>query len=338
MKSIKKCLSYLIAFSLLYGLSMPVSAVSLKYPQYVLSAVSEVSSIYEKQLSIKKVEDLNGFDNKNTYCIATFKSGGFVIIDKNTEDIVEASLSNPSPFEKATGKKYYGGPLNYAYKLNNNLYECKTKSLISSSKISSINSKIKNIENTRQEENKTLNYTSMSAIPSGCTIVSYANYIQNTLSFGNNTNGTCGSVAAGMMLTCLDKYVYGVGKIVPLQMPYGETLHQSLIPYCEMSTGGSTPSSICIGIKNWMYNNVIFGYTPKYVYAIHDPFVKSNINNNKTCVVALSNLLGSPFGDHMVMVYGYKDSLYLAHVGWHEDNYSAYLINSNYSVGACWIE
>lgn len=320
---------------------MPASAVSLKYPQYVSSAVSEVSSIYEKQLSIKKVEDLNGLDNKNTYCMATFKSGGFVIIDKNTEDIVEASLSRPSPFEETIGKKYYGGPLNYAFKLNSNLYECKTKSLISSTKISSINSEIKKIENTSEAENKTLKHDSMTAIPIGCTTVSYADYIQDILPFGDNKNGTCGSVAAGMMLTCLDRNVYGVGKIVPLKMPYGETLHQSLIPYCEMKSGGSTPSSICGGITRWLNNNAIFGYTPKYVYAIHDSFVKSNIKSNKPCVVALSNILGSPFGDHMVMVYGYNGSLYLAHVGWHKDpqsHYSADLINSNYSVGACWIE
>ena len=106
-----------------------------------------------------------------------------------------------------------------------------------------------------------------------------------------------------------------------------------------------TSASIKYGINDWFFaNSCYYGIpivgTAKYVYIIHDQYVRSQVNSNRTCVVALGSILGSPYGNHMVMVYGYDtgSNLYRCHLGYTSAGASDTYINRGWTGGATWIQ
>lgn len=62
----------------------------------------------------------------------------------------------------------------------------------------------------------------------------------------------------------------------------------------------------------------------------------TEIAGDRTCVVSLGSVNGSPYGNHMVMVYGYyydgSFQTFRAHMGW--SGYSEQYIDSDWTFGA----
>ncbi len=321
------------------------SRTSYELSSEVISNVQEIlTSMNDGRIfTIDQMIPLKGLSDKTEYVMLTFDSKGYAIVSLETGTLVEALPDGYNPYLSAKGDFYYAGPLNYLYKdSSNKLFTVRENKQVAQNEIVDRASEIIQIRNSEIAQQRA-NLAPL-ANPASFT-VSYDSYIRNSMPFGNNVNGTCGSVAAGMMLTCLDRYVWGIGKIVPITQPYGESLHQSLIPYCEKSYG-TMPGDVSSGINNWLTYNAANNNTPKIVTA-HSTLVvgqgnaETSIANNKACVVSLAGILSSPFGNHMVLAYSYYSNTngyyYIAHIGWQGAGYTNYIINRAWASGAIWI-
>jgi hypothetical protein len=295
---------------------------------------------------IEGIEYLYGFSEMPEYILITFEGQGYAIVNLLTGSLSEALPDGENPYTNVTGKAYYAGPLNYIYAdENENFYTVSENHYISDAEISAKKDEIASIIEKELATNSTKSSVSNTTrATSG--MVSYSSYIINTMLFGNNVNDTCGSVAAGMMLTCLDNKVYGIGNVVPLAQPYGESLHQSLIPYCE-GPSGSTSDTIASGINDWLflksvqYENFNPSINAHYFYAVWGPFAHSSIDNNKTCVININGALGSPYGNHQVMAFGYyqlsPEEYFNVHLGYSGSGDSNAIINSSWGISVCYI-
>lgn len=340
----------LIALSVLIGFMGSSIVVAIHVPEhdYLYQVNRFAAQVNINPISISSSEtimDLNGFKN---YQLLKFTGDGYAIISLVSSEIIEISFDGICPYNDTSGDKYYGGPNNYAFMNSNNQVACaRTNQIVDISRLKEVAD-----ECDSNEKKSSLNESQVSGqvetavtLSSSYFSVSYADYIKYSLPFGNNVNGTCGSVASGMMLTCHDRYVCGIGRVVPLLLPYGEPLHQSLIPYIETALfGGSTPATIKAGINNWFdYNEAAYGLlrigTARYVYAVHDSYIYGQLSNGKTCVVALGSALGSPYGNHIVMAYGYNGlsnpHYYRTHLG--GSGSSDVWINAVWTSGASWV-
>ena len=346
-KNIIKFLSALLICSMIFNPSSAFASQNNSHDLFneISDAVTYLSQVYNngEGLQVASIDLLNDFNGKPEYLLALFKSGGYAIIFRETGTVIEANLKGNNPYLNISQDKFYAGPLNYAYKNGKSYYNVTDGKEIKPSRIEEISnqvlkSKEKNISDKKQQNPDNLN---MSILYPPVTQVRYCSYIQSSLPFGYNEVNTCGSVAAGMMLTCLD--IYSNTNIVPTDIVYGQDLYNHLKPYCELATGGSTSDSICSGLDGFFYDNHYLYNLPivadaKYFYVLHDQYVKSVISSNRTCVVALGGILGSPYGDHMVMAYGYDNyGSYLVHLGWSGEGKSATVISSSWSIGVTFL-
>jgi hypothetical protein len=313
-------------------------------------AVDSVIGVLEamttnRTFTVANTIPLYGLNNTVEYALLVFETKGYAIVDIKSEQIIEALVDGYNPYTNTDHLKYYAGPLNYLYKTDSGTIITTNNQIVSHSEIvqksidiAMIHSKMESSK-AQKSANANQELQSAAANPASA-IVSYSSYIINTLPFGNNVNGTCGSVAAGMMLTCLKLYVSGYSSLIPNTLPAGEPLHQLLTQYCEMASGGSTSSSVCSGLNNW-FNLINNGYTANYVYLIQEGYAKTQIANNKTCVMALGHILGWPNDDHQAMVFGYYSNsngdYFNAHLGWSTAGSSNSIINSSWTIGATWI-
>ena len=232
---------------------------------------------------------------------------------------------------------------NYLYVDNSGSFRSVVNNgLISSDTIQALSKNVDEAVNRQANQRNT--EATRAAYPASA-LVTYSDYIINNMPFGNNVNGTCGSVAAGMMLTYVDNKVLTKGTVVPSEIGYGEDLHQSLIPYCEGSNG-STSASVSTGINDWLNNNeneygVSKIITAHYFYVAYHSYAKQSIANGKPVVLALGNVLGSPYGNHQVLAFGYysnaNGNYYNAHIGWSGAGYSNAVIDSSWAIGVCYV-
>lgn len=70
-------------------------------------------------------------------------------------------------------------------------------------------------------------------------------------------------------------------------------------------------------------------------------YAKQSIANGKPVVLALGNVLGSPYGNHQVLAFGYysnaNGNYYNAHIGWSGAGYSNAVIDSSWAIGVCYV-
>ena len=188
--------------------------------------------------------------------------------------------------------------------------------------------------------------------------ISNSSKLQN-ISFGNNVNGTCGSVACGIYLTYLDQTVDE--HFVPAELEDAEILHQHLINYIENNTvNGSAPLGMKIGLEKY-FNSIpklkqSYDVSVDYMWlgAAYN-FAIKEIEQDKPVIVCLGEILGSEYGDHSVVCYGYKTrevpvdnqgntEIYpvelLVHLGWYgindaeREQYAKTWINLGWVAGA----
>lgn len=312
---------------------------------YIGEALSDLSRMNNGRVfEVESASFLKGFSGENEYALLTFKHLGYAIISIQTQRIVEALPDGINPYNQCHYTAYYGGPLNYLYVDNSGSFRSAVDNgLISSDTIQTLS---KNADEAVNRQARQKNTEATRAAYPASALVTYSDYIINNMPFGDNVNSTCGSVAAGMMLTYVDNKVLTKGTVVPSEIGYGEDLHQSLIPYCEGSNG-STSASVSAGINDWLNNNKTeYGVskiiTAHYFYAAYNSYAKQSIANGKPVVLALGNVLGSPYGNHQVLAFGYysnaNGNYYNAHIGWRGAGYSNAVIDSSWAIGVCYVE
>lgn len=77
-----------------------------------------VQSVFGKR-QISSCEYIYNLDDSADYICVTFESGGYVIYAKETMEMLEYNLEGSLPYDKTASKKYYAGPTNYLQKQNN---------------------------------------------------------------------------------------------------------------------------------------------------------------------------------------------------------------------------
>ncbi|GHV05157.1 hypothetical protein FACS1894217_01570 [Clostridia bacterium] len=309
-----RVVAMLLAVSMMVSIFGTMSLAGEAEQSYIISnsVIANATTIMsamttDRTYEVEAVKPLLGFSDEPEYALVTFKGKGYAIISLLTEQIIEALPDGENPYQGVSGEEYYAGPMNYIYADNSgDLFDVEDNHELSDEEIALTSEQVdKAIEENLAATSTPSRGSLVRATPASA-MVTNSDYIINSMSFGKNVNGTCGSVAAGMMLTYIDKYVVGTGKVVPLSMPYGETLHKSLVPYCE-GKSGSTSETVATGINKWITANASNSYNVKkaikadYFYLLWGGYAKSSIAANKPVVLALTG--GYP--KHQVLAYGY---------------------------------
>ncbi len=342
------------ALSLIMVLSLfPVSAFAANNnsaqlnKDYIAEALTVLSAMNSNRtFEIESASYLKGFSDENEYVLLTFEGKGYAIINLQTERIVEALPDGTNPYSECDKIAYYGGPLNYLYKENNgNFYSVESGEIVSNTTIEKLSQNVNNAVNRSESERTASANTSRASYPASA-LVRYSDYIIKEMPFGYNVDGTCGSVAAAMMLTYFDYKIKTPGTVIPASIGYGEPLHQELIPYCE-GWLGSTSASVSSGINEWLENNedehnVDKIVTAHYFYVLWGSYAKTSIAAHKPCVLALGDILGSPYGNHQVLAFGYYSNAngdyYNIHLGWHGEGDSNAILDSSWAIGVCYLD
>ena len=182
--------------------------------------IREVDGFANKTiLDIKFIKDFNG----NLYVDVECNPCGYLIFDYDTDTLLEFSEDSVSPYQGYNGELIYGGPTHYfiehaSYKHTANVFytiDLMTNKTTELSKDtfnayktnnSEIRKKIveKTSKNNNLTENKNLNISpNASTITNGDwshTYIDNYTYISQCTSFGYNSQGTCGYIAAGLLL------------------------------------------------------------------------------------------------------------------------------------------
>lgn len=366
--SIALILALLISLSL-YGSAGSLSSISgnsatrLKqvFNEKILEMVSQDAELYEGdfplqlQISeIKKVYDMAG----NLYILAECSPSGYMIYHNQSGIFVESAVRAQSPYIGIYNGLYYLGPGLYfvcdesksGYK-NLMSGEVKTKDFFNEA------AKTSNIINKRLIEQKNtyvLDYVAgecsdstfhevsqQSAVSNGITYVPNREFFRDLKGWGQNNTGTCGYLAAGILLA-YQQATYG-GNFVDYKQGYleyeynscgvsnyklGNGLHQELVRIgADLGySNGTTSREIRFTVNEYLARrNVSVNYIDDWVPLASNARIAELIDNDRP-VIWLGEIFSNSFNDmqfilHAVVVYGYTYSIlsgysYVAHFGW----------------------
>lgn len=275
---------------------------------------------------------INSFTKNKSYILFTLFPKGYAIYDEISGIIEEMQLDSDSPYNDKYGEAYYGGPLNYLLKRNDEFYN------------------ILNDEHITEEdilylydlEVYTVNNRSGSK---GLPTTTNNWYINNTSyftsllgdDFGYNNTGICTQIACQIILGYYDNYVNT--KYVPANYRSGYGTTSSFLTLLEsfIGTTSSGLSNAASGINTY-FNSIFFPSTSaSYDIGNHNTVftrVSNNVSNNRPTVIAMFNSYNSNCSmNHSVVAYGYREELtgmvmtsatYYVHNGWHNNYLGAY--------------
>lgn len=204
--------------------------------------IEEVSNALLGDVSIAKCEYLYSLDDSADYIYVEFENGGYAIYLKQTMEMLEYSAKGTLKYAGFTSKKYYGGPNIYLVKDNDSFFDTvsnqeikisresakiyssaiRDKLLINYNMRTELNSteydySLVDYDNTGFEINKTesglsvskpnLDTNSLIIIPEddGTYIPNYRYFLHDP-THGWNSTGTCGAVAAQILLSYHNYY------------------------------------------------------------------------------------------------------------------------------------
>ena len=149
-------------------------------------------------IEINSCEYLHSTDNSLEFVYVDFEEDGYVIYDKNTMEMLEYSQTGDGPYSGITGNKYYDGPTKYYAEEDGFLNPIATIDSGAETSISQNGAPILDDRNL------------INAVPPATSNLGYitnAQYFVNNPTFGFNEHGTCGSVAAQLLLEYNNYYV-----------------------------------------------------------------------------------------------------------------------------------
>lgn len=202
--------------------------------------IEDISYELFGKVSIKSSEYLYSLDDSADFIYVDFDNGGYAVYIKSTMEVVEYSVQGSLPYSSAKTRKYYVGPTNYLTKESENFVDVVTKKVIiisdanaksysqtvrnnflSKSKVKvnldelvDISSKVKGTEVPSNaapikeappiDSNPLIPANPPGAI--GTTYIPNAQYFLQNPRHGVNTTGTCGAVAAQLLLSYNNYY------------------------------------------------------------------------------------------------------------------------------------
>lgn len=191
--------------------------------------------------SIKSTDYLYNLNDSADFVYVNFENYGYAVFLRETSELLEYASAGSLPYSNTTAKKYYGGPANYfektgeqtfvsldtnetfsissveAENYSRNLIDVFSKSIIDRTNVLEIvNPKEGSIEYDRNgksmvgENKPPLDDEGIiiSDLPgtAGTTYIPNAQYFLNNPRHGTNSTGTCGAVAAQLMLSYHNYY------------------------------------------------------------------------------------------------------------------------------------
>ena len=201
--------------------------------------IEEISKDVLGDVSIRKTEILYNLDDSADYVYVEFEGGGYAVFLKQTMEMMEYSMRGSLTYDNSISKKYYGGPGYYLIKDNNCFVDTSTnqriqiadeelqlysseirKSLLSNynerrdletvkTNYEIINGSQRNeeVDSEATGEKPKLDTSSLIFIPEteGTYIPNYQ-YFLHAPRHGWNSTGTCGAVAARILLSYHNYY------------------------------------------------------------------------------------------------------------------------------------
>lgn len=196
-----------------------------------------VEPIFEDR-EIAKCEYLYNLDDSADYVYIEFVDQGYAVYAKDTMELLEYSLQGISPYKFSNSKKYYAGPSNYLHKNKNHFFDINSgeKLNIEEKDIKSVSKKFReninksnrteyNIQiydysdksNTMQDKISEMKFSAkkkddenliVASTTSGYLIPNYGYFITRPTigenydeeKYGNGNSGTCGPIAAQLIL------------------------------------------------------------------------------------------------------------------------------------------
>lgn len=295
--------------------------------------------------AILDTEVLYSLNDSPDYLLTTFTNGGYTISLQSTGTIIEYHPTASSPYLNVDGEYYYAGPLNYVYKNADTFYLVHGDEEVPST---SVNNILLNLQTAAEKNEARSSSTSPYSSNAEAYSIDHTTAIQ-TMDFGCNVNGTCGSIASGIVLQYLDTYHDSSIIVEDSFLFYGEPLHLELTNFIEFGggsvSGGSMVHSIASGINDWVFaESDCHELTAHYMYLLYNNYVRDSIADDKPCIVSMPDMIVSnPFGAHVVVAYQYSDFgsdiFYTCHVGYHDfANATEYGINADWADGVCYLE
>ncbi len=237
-------------------------------------SVEQVSKEMLGEEKISKSEYLLNLDGASDYVYVEFKDGGYAIFLKESMELMERSQQGKLNFPTDKGDKYYGGPGTYLYKDNDSFVNCRTQEILDIDKdvaksyakqtrenlLRNYNSNVaqNNVEYdysivesdiTEEPSNTGVEMSTRSVpgyddnlihISDSEFIIANYQYFLKAPKHGTNSTGTCGAVAAQLLLSyhnyysdrriIADRYLYG-DSIVVEENPNYCTDPMSMTPY-----------------------------------------------------------------------------------------------------------
>ena len=221
---------FIVFLSIIYvfiGLNVSVKAYS---NEDNLNLEGKIVELFGEK-TILNADYLYNFDDEEIFIYSEFLEGGYCIISKDGETILEYSLNGSGPYV-GVEKKYYCGPTYYFNKVKNNIYYNNYNSetvILTNEEEKLINDNLEltinllSTSNTAEIKNINFTYSNPSGnstpsldeegiINATITSASDTKYINNYKYFlsspghGVNSTGTCGAVAAQLMLSYHNYY------------------------------------------------------------------------------------------------------------------------------------
>ena len=189
--------------------------------------------------AIKTCEYLYNLDDSSDYIYVEFETGGYVVYAKETMEMMEYSLKGGLPYT-STAKKYYAGPSNYFHKSSEQFHDILSgqKITIKESEMKEVAQQVRNVtidnnvekfdvqstnnftgEYESRSQTNTIHTNSMFSLSidydnliiasktTGTLIPNYKYFIKDPTigsndetMCGNGNSGTCGAVAAQLLL------------------------------------------------------------------------------------------------------------------------------------------
>lgn len=263
--------------------------------------------------------DLYGNDDNVIAEYYDLNSLGYIIVNKNNNDVIEYSTEDNNLFITNRDQKYYyGGPLNYFVKSADgvNLETIDTQEVIS-----------KEVA-ILQKTNESLKLPSTRSIPLQSSFTYKTAYNPRTYSY--NPNGICGSTASAILLMYYRDHVSSAYVPSNLATSDGVALIKHLIKYIDGATPGANYYDMTSGLTNYLNTrNVIFR-----VQRLNIVEGANKLYDGKKPII-VGTLNHPTYKDHWVVGYGFNSSYglvnyFIVNNGWGQNGIN---INAGYVDG-----
>ena len=97
------------------------------------SSLETVESVFSGK-SVSSYEYFYNLDDSADYIYIEFENGGYAVYAKDTMEMMEYSLQGNLPYDTSVSKKYYAGPSNYLQKVDGRFYNVKSGEQLTVSK------------------------------------------------------------------------------------------------------------------------------------------------------------------------------------------------------------